>query len=399
MQYDTEKQRKALFLTSRLPYPPNRGDRVRTYFLLQEFCRHYSVTLLCLYSDKAELQYIHYLQNFCAKLKLIHHSSLQGLWNVIVGLFTKTPFQVCYYKNRKFRKEIRQELNENHYTVIYTHLIRLVPYVLADKDCYKILDYTDCISMEYRRSLYCRKFPAKLFFTWEAGRTAAYEQAVMTFFNERWVISPVDFKTLKLNEQSASFIIPNPVNLCENDKNYSLNYRLIFVGNMSVPHNIYAANYVASEIMPELIKEFPTLSFHIIGANPVNSIKALSGKNNTFVLGYVRDLYNELLASDIFIAPMFFCAGIQNKLLEAMACGVPVVTTPEVADSLDCIHNNELLVATDRVTFVNNCLLLLQDNVLREAIGQKAKQKIKEYYSHDKIHSLLEQRFIEIDMA
>lgn len=388
---------KALFLTSRLPYPPDRGDRVRTYFLLKAFAEHYDVILVSLYETSGELQYIKNLEQICSQVVYIKHPKFLGFFNIFKNILSRKPFQVAYYANRKFEKALFNIRKTNQIDLIYTHLIRLAPYSLNFTDSYRIIDYTDCISLEYLRSLSHRKGISKLFYSNEAKRTQMYEPMIKSQFNEHWVISPIDFKALKLSHSTNSYIIPNPVAMNNNQKEYDLKQRLVFVGNMSVPHNIHAAQFVSQRLMPAMLKQYPNIVFHIIGANPISAITSLNGTNSTAVLGFVDDLYNELLSCDIFIAPMFFCAGIQNKVLEAMACGVPVLTTLAVADSLGFQDGKELLLAYDEPSFIERTHLLLSDESLRKKIGNLGKQRTLQNYSHVNVKAILNDRFIIID--
>jgi len=388
---------KALFLTSRLPYPPDRGDRVRTYFLLKVFSENYDVTLVSLYETPDELQYKKNLEQICSQVICISHPKWLGLVNLVRNMICRTPFQVAYYSNRKFKKALASFKKTSKIDLIYSHLIRLAPYALDFSGSYRIIDYTDCISLEYLRSLSHRKGISKMFYSIEAKRTRKYEQLVKTGFNECWVISPVDFKALNLSHFDNGIIIPNPVTINELQKDYTLKQRLVFVGNMSVPHNVFAVQFVSQKLMPAILKHHPEIEFQVIGANPLSAVKSLNGSNNTVVRGFVDDLYNELINSDIFIAPMFFCAGIQNKILEAMACGVPVISTPAVAESLDCHDGIELLLANDEPSFIEKTHLLLSDLSLREKIGNMSKQKTLGNYSLASITAVLKNRFKIID--
>jgi glycosyltransferase involved in cell wall biosynthesis len=215
---------------------------------------------------------------------------------------------------------------------------------------------------------------------------------VANLFSENWVISQVDLQKLGLKEHHLSKVLPNQVRIPPNEADSSLKMRLIFTGNMSVPHNVTAVKNVSRKIMPALLRDYPALQFVIVGAAPSAEVKALDGLNNTKVLGFVDDLYKEIMASDIFIAPMYFSAGIQNKALEAMACGVPVITTPNVAQSLDAHDEVELMIAEDNHAFVKKTSFLLEHENARAQIGKSGRALVNKNYSPEAIQALIQAR-------
>jgi len=195
-----------------------------------------------------------------------------------------------------------------------------------------------------------------------------------------------------LKDHKRSLIMPNQVYIPEKIADSKLKNRLVFTGNMSVPHNVVAAENVANKIMPALLREYPQLNFYIVGANPSAEIKALHGKNNTHVLGFVDDLYEELYKSDIFVAPLYFSAGIQNKALEAMACGIPVVTTPNVVESLKGDDEVDIMSAEDNNAFVEKIKVLLDNEQTRAQIGKSGRALIAKTYSCEAVTELIAER-------
>lgn len=379
-----------LFLTSRIPYPPNRGDKVRTFFFLKELSKLHKVTLVSMVESKTELQYKKELDKYCSNVYLFFRNRLQHLLKFASGFFNKLPFQVNYYNFPFLRRQVKQIVEKENIDLIYVHLIRMAP-IVKNINVKKILDYTDAISMEYTRSLPHRTNPvSKLFFTMEAQRTRKYEKQIIDHFDEGWFISSEDIMNLKLEKNPKVKIVPNPVVIKECKKNYSETGRIIFVGNMSVAHNVAAVKFVTNEIMPELLK-IRNIQFHIIGANPVNEVMALDKKNNTKVLGFVSDLYKELSDSDIFIAPMFFSAGIQNKVLEAMAVGLPVLTTANVVKSIMASDKVNIVVCESKNDFVIAIQDLLENKTKRESIGKSGYLHMKSTFSIEVISKVLEE--------
>jgi glycosyltransferase involved in cell wall biosynthesis len=322
----------------------------------------------------------------------VRHSIVRAAWNMLKNIFSKRPFQVAYYHNPAVKRKIA-ELQELHdFDIVYCHLIRMVPYAEDIKNAKVILDYTDCISLEYSRRLDHLKGFSKIFFRSEVKRTVAYERKVADLFAENWIISEIDKQSLGLNDHPGSIIMPNQVLIPKTRAKHDFGGRLIFTGNMSVPHNVVAAQNVSEKIMPALLRKHPDLEFRIVGAQPSAEVLALDGKNNTKVLGFVPDLYQELVESDIFIAPLYFSAGIQNKVLEAMACGIPVVTTENVAQSLDAHDEVEMMIAQDNNAFVQKTESLIQNIKVMEQIGKSGRSLIQKKYSSEAVINLIEER-------
>lgn len=387
---------KILFLTSRIPYPPDRGDKVRTLFLLRQLASYGELTLVSLVNSHTDKKAMKVMRQEVPEARFVEHSLFRVLRNMLKNIFRKLPFQVAYYENPKLKNLLVNLLAEQDYDLVYCHLIRMVPYADLVREAKVILDYTDCISLEYTRRLEHLKGITKLFYTVEAKRTSDYEIQVADHFSENWVISPVDIAHLGLKNHHRSVLMPNQVMIPESRTEHAFAWRLIFTGNMSVPHNIMAAQNVCRKIMPALLKKYPLLKFVIVGAEPTAEIKALDKINQTTVLGYVDDLYAELMASDIFIAPMYFSAGIQNKALEAMACALPVITTPNVASSLDAIDEVELLVASDNFAFVQRVEQLIENPETRAQVGKSGQALVRKKYSRDAVTKLIAERIDHI---
>ena len=377
-----------LFLTSRLPYPPNRGDKVRTFILLKEFSKIYKITLFSLIESPQEAMHKDELLKYCDEVILVYKPKLQHLIKFSLGFFNSLPFQVNYYKFPQIEKMIKQLIKTHGIEIIYTHLIRMAPAV-QNLECYKILDYTDAISMEYERSLQHRNnILVRTFFSLESKRTRKYEQSIISKFNEAWFISQEDINHLELHNNHKIKVVPNPVKIGITRNDYILKNRIVFVGNMSVSHNISAVQFIAKQIMPRLLKIF-SIEFFIIGAQPSKEVIELNGINNTKVIGYVDDLFSELSLADIFVAPMFYSAGVQNKVLEAMTVGLPVVTTGNVARSIMAESNKQLLTAESTSEYIKCISLLLKNEILRKNIGTAGKNHILNHFSISHIRDII----------
>ncbi|MBL7107872.1 MAG: Gfo/Idh/MocA family oxidoreductase [Candidatus Cloacimonetes bacterium] len=285
-----------LFLTSRLPFPPNRGDKVRTFMFLKELSRVHKITLVSLIESPQEIKYKKELLKFCNEVVLIHKSKFEHLSRFVLGFFNSMPFQVNYYKFPKISKTIKQLVKFHKIELIYTHLIRMAPAV-QDIRCHKILDYTDAISMEYQRSLPHRKnIIKKIFYSLEAKRVRRYEQKIISKFEEAWFISDEDINYLKLQEKTKSeieFALIGAGNFSQSValptlKNFKINYNTLVDHNSTVLTDIarkYNFNTISSSMKDifenELINVVMITTPHNNHANLV--MECLKSKKNVFV--------------------------------------------------------------------------------------------------------------------
>lgn len=380
-----------LFLTSRIPFPPNRGDKLRTYNFIKILSQKHKIILVCLYEKKEELEYKSGLIDFVDEIHMIKVNKYFSYIKVISGLlFSKLPSQICYYHYKKVKNEISKILEIKKIDVIYSHLIRMAEYVKNYKSFSKILDYTDAISIEYLRSLpYRNSVLSKLFFKLESIKTLKYEKKICERFDKCWFIGKEDPQKIWTEIPSNIEIMPNPVKKTKFKTNYETTNSLVFLGNLSVPHNIFAVKYLVEKIMPEILKDFPKCALKIIGANPKFEITNFNGKNSTKILGFIDDLSQELINSDIFIAPLFFSAGMQNKILEAMEVGVPIITTSNVSKPIIGDSEDILEIANNFKEFLASTRKILKNKKLRETLGRNSRKYIDANFSEDKISELL----------
>jgi len=286
------------------------------------------------------------------------------------------------------------------YQAAYVHLFRMAPYVAARPDLYRIVDLTDVISKEVRRSLPYRGLRSRLIYRLEQPRIERYERLVTRTFEETWLISEADRVTLAGACPGANIrVVPNgvdqdafhPTGQAANPE------RLIFVGHLRVFHNVDAVRHLVQDILPRVQAEFPACRLAVVGADPGPEVLALAANPAVEVTGFVPDLNAHLNRAAVFVAPLRFAAGIQNKVLEAMAAGRPVVTTAIVQQGLGAVAGRDLLVADDAPSTAAQVCALLRDPDLRQRIGQAGLQFVRRTYTWE--HVVQRLRAIEQEIA
>jgi sugar transferase (PEP-CTERM/EpsH1 system associated) len=370
-----EEGMRILFLTGRLPYPPNRGDRLRAYHFLRVLSREHSITLLSFVADDRETGNVGPLRQFCQDIQLIHRSPWQSKVSTSLNIWRPLPLQLLYYHSPVMQGAVNRLLARREFDAVYVHLFRMAQYVAQVKQPLRILDLTDAISGEIRRSLPYRTPLWRIIYRMELPRIVRYERAIVRRFDETWVISEAERRLLADESTANVHIVPNGVD--------AQRYRpagvvvhsptLLFVGHMGVFHNVDAAEYLVKDVLPLVRQSIPAAELNLVGAEPAAHVRRLAKVSGVRVPGHVSDLNAELNRAAVFVAPLRFSAGIQNKVLEAMAAGLPVVTTSDVNSGLQAEDGRHLIVADEPAQMAAAIVSLLGDPDARRRIGREGR--------------------------
>jgi sugar transferase (PEP-CTERM/EpsH1 system associated) len=374
---------RILFLTGRLPYPPNRGDRLRAYHFLRVLSQQHQITLLSFIGDNRETGHIGPLRPFCEDIQLVHRGQFQSTMTTGLNAWRRIPFQSLYYRSSVMQGAVDRLLDRQQFDAVYVHLFRMAQFVANRSNPYRILDLTDAISSEVERSLPYRDAKWRMIYRLELPRIRRYERDIVRHFDETWLISNAEREELLDGKQNGKVrIVPNGVDTAR--------YRpsglptdaptLIFVGHMGVFHNVDAAEFLVRDILPRVRASFSSTRLDLVGAEPAPQVLQLASKSGVRVLGHVADLNAALNDASIFVAPLRFAAGVQNKVLEAMAVGLPVVTTTYVNNGLEAEDGRHLLVADEPEQFADSVITLLKDAQLRRKIGRAGREFVMKQY-------------------
>lgn len=391
---------KILFITSRIPFPPFRGDKVRTFRLLKELHKHGNeVTLISFITSNEERKYEIDLQQYCQKIILIKLSTVQSIVNCLFGIFSSLPFQILYFHSQTMKKKIDSLLEKEKYDLVHVHLIRMIEYVKDHQESIRVIDLTDAGSLYIERFIqYEKSSVKKILLSVELHRLRQYEKNIR-YFQNNLVCSDKDKNVLLHGAPSAKIeVIHNGIDL-EEIKDLTVmrpkSKRIIFTGNLTYFPNIDAIQYFVKEIFPKILAEVPEAIFYIVGQKPPVVIQKLITKN-IVVTGFVDDILQEYQKSSVAVAPIRFGAGSQFKILEALAIGIPVVTTSITAEGINSINNNEVLVADNPDDFAAAVIGLFSDRGLRDKLIMNGKKMIREKYSMEVIGRQLNDLYVNM---
>jgi glycosyltransferase involved in cell wall biosynthesis len=334
-------KRKILFLTSRLPYPPIGGDRLKNYWLLKILSKHFKVHLVSIAEEDIPKEFYDWANEIGITYKIFRKSKKDFYFNAFKGLFNNLPLQVNYY----YFKDVQDYIDSIYedYDLLFSVLVRTAKYTM-DKENPKIFDMVDSISLNYERAKKRTKSKFwKFIYHIESKRLLKLEKLCISKFD----------KTLFVNKEEEEFYkaplktawIPNGVDenlLYYNKTDEKWNNAVVFFGKMNYQPNIDAVLWFVENALLKIDKN---LQFVVVGAYPPRSLKELEKKySNLKITGYVEDPYIILKSSLCVVAPMQTGGGIQNKILESMALGTINIVSSLAAKPIGAKHGEHFFV-------------------------------------------------------
>ena len=379
-----EDKKTIVVCLSRFPYPLEKGDKLRAFHQIKTLSEHYNVVLICTSDLPISEEHLNQLDAFCSEVHVFQLTKFGLLFTLLTYFFSKKPFQVQYFFRFSIRRKINGLLNRIRPDAIYCQLIRTTEYVKHYHDCPKTIDYMDALSKGMERRIHTEPTYKRFFYRIESRRLINYERSVFDYFEHHTIISDQDRQYIHHPKKARITIVPNGVeHRFFEPLNIEKQYDLLFTGNFSYVPNVSAAVYLATEILPELKKRGITLNLLLAGASPSAAVLALRSSQVT-VTGWVPDIRESYQSARIFVAPLFMGTGLQNKLLEAMASGLPCITTPLVNNALGGIEGQNILLAEDLNGFVEIIVRYLTDSSTFVAIANKGQQFVEKDYSWER---------------
>ena len=356
---------KLLFITPSLSYPPSKGYEVMLLKLLENLSPHHTIDLV-MFSSNPSVTEFKEIENICNSVRIIYLSKWQSLINVCMGLISKDPLQVRYYRSKEMTDLINQLLRDNNYDAVIFTLIRTAQFLPDWYKGTKILNMIDPLILNYKRSLKWRPWYLRLPIKNEVARLLRYESANINRFDSTTLISKADIIDYKYIMNSINIAwIPYgiDINRFKSDKNITRDKGMIVItGNMGYAPNVDGVLYFSQKIFPTILKQEPKAHLWLVGINPTSQIKELATNKNIKVTGYVEDVKYYLNRAMVSVCPIRLGVGTQTKVLEAMSMGTPVVTTSDGNHGISGVSGVDLFVADSPTEIADRVVNLLRGN-------------------------------------
>jgi len=383
-----------LFLAHRVPFPPNKGEKIRTFNqlkYLKDKNNHISVCAPLV--EKYELEFFQELRTkYCDHT--VYSKLLNKPFRLIKGLLTNKALSVTNFYAKDLQKKFDQLLKDTEFDAVICTSSAMAEYIYKSKIINKLskkplllMDFMDLDSDKWQQYANTSIWPMKWIYQREAKLLSQYEQKITEKFDCSFFIADaeVDLFQSRCSNSGKVLTMGNGMDTdlfvpAKNPPNNEVPV-FLFTGVMDYKPNIDAVAWFIEEIWSSIIARYPKAKFIIAGMNPTLKVKELAKVTGIEVTGFVDDILPYYHQSDYFVAPFRLARGVQNKILQGFACGLPVISTPMGAEGINCEANKNILIANTKEEFLTHIEHLEANARFRNLIRENALKLIHEHYS------------------
>ncbi len=411
--------KRILFIVHRIPFPPNKGDKIRSFNELKYLSQQHSVDLLCLVDEPEDHKYFSELEKLCDRVAAFslnpHSAKIRGA----LALLTGGALSSRYFYLQEMQSRFDDWVQTKSYDAILCFSSSMAEYIFESRVLSKlkvmgkpqlIMDFCDVDSAKWRQYSVDSKFPLSWVYNLEFKRLMEYEQRVQNHFDKTVLVSCREaeyFRTHYQNCSSLSVILNgvdhdyfSPTKINRGPKSFLINEgpKIVFTGAMDYPVNIKGVSWFVREIWPYLQNQFPAIHLYIVGSNPSKEIRDMGVVDNITVTGFVPDIREYYALADICIAPLHQGRGLQNKVLEAMSMATPVVATNRANAGVQGVPGEHLMIADTSEDYVDAISWLLRNSEDAEKMGRAARSFVVSRFDWQSNMSAFEELLVNPEM-
>jgi sugar transferase (PEP-CTERM/EpsH1 system associated) len=384
--------RELLFLAHRIPYPPDKGDKIRSFHLLQHLARAYRVHVGAFVDDPRDWGHVEYLKKMCGETCFVALHAARAKLRSLAALATGEPLTLRYFGSLRLKRWVNEMLAEHRIERALVFSSAMAQYLEAvpPGSMRRVLDFVDLDSDKWRQYGERSRGPLRWLYQREAEKLLEYERRYAGEFETSLFVSEAEarlFTALAPEASGRTLVVTNGVDTeyFSPQRNYPNPYRedeavLVFTGAMDYWANVDAVTWFAREVFPRVRADFPRACFYIVGARPAQEVLELARLPGVRVTGTVSDTRPYLAHARAAVAPLRMARGVQNKVLEAMAMALPVFASPQaVAGISPCAELLER--ATDAPEAAARLLVESLRKPAAASLGEALREHVLRRYS------------------
>lgn len=393
-----------LFLAHRIPFPPNKGDKIRSFHILKHLSRSYNIYLGCFVDDPEDMRYIEDLLAYCQEVFPVEIKRKAGLKRALGSLLTGESLSMGFYRSADMQRWVDGVIEETGLQRIFMFCSTVGQY-LAHHSSRKtvVMDFVDMDSDKWAQYARSKSWPMSKVYERESEKLFFIEQAMAAQATVGLFVSEAEANLFRRLAGSAAHDVRGLANGVDHEffapglvgpaPQVGGDPRLVFVGAMDYWANVDAVDWFARSVLPLVQQSLPKASFTIVGSKPTDAVEKLARRKGVSVTGRVDDVRAYVEAADISVAPLRIARGVQNKVLEAMAMAKPVVATVDAFEGISAIPGEHLMVARSAEQMADAIIALAADADGRRTMGNAARAQVLSAYDWTRNLSELDEIF------
>lgn len=380
---------KLLYLCHRIPYPPNKGEKIRAFHQLRALAAHHEVDLFTLVDDRADLANRAALADYCHSTTAVHINTRAARMRALPFLFTRNPLTLPYFHSAELKVAVRRAVLKHSYDRIVVYCSAMAQYVDSTGDVPIITDFVDVDSDKWTQYSTSSRFPMSFVYRREGRRLAEYERSICGKSASVVVTTEREAQLVRRICSNANVhVISNGVDTGYFDQNAVKPDRtvptVVFTGDMGYFPNEDAVVSFARNVLPVIRQHVPDTRFLVVGRNPSRKVRELEKEAGVHITGFVQDVRTYLAKAHVAVAPFSIAAGIQNKVLEAMSYGLPVTATTRATQGLSKEVASVIHIGDKPEELAMHVVRLLRDPEFAEKRGAEGRLRVTAAYNWDR---------------
>jgi sugar transferase (PEP-CTERM/EpsH1 system associated) len=371
---------KILYIAQRVPYPPNRGDKLAAYHAVRYLARRHAVTVAALADSAEETENTRSLEALGIPVLVARRRPVAAGLRALGALLAGGSLSVAYFRSGRLRQRLRELARTMPFDVVVTFSSSMGQYAAAAGGSPLIADFVDMDSRKWAQYAAASRWPLSWLYATEAQRLLHHERWLALRAHCALVRTEAEVEDCRRLIPDARFeVLANGVDLdyFKDHGSRSPSSRIVFTGVMDYFPNIQAVTHFCDVVFPLVRRDLPTATFTIIGSRPTRKVRILSERPGVRVTGHVPDVRPHLREAAVAVAPLLIARGVQNKVLEAMAMATPVVTTSAVLRGVAAPEGEGVLVGDTPEAFARSILEVLNNPMRARELGLRGRRFVE----------------------